>query len=110
MRNLCLGRTRFMPNTCRRLRKKEIDRGKQDGKEFSGVGSQNVAGVAGALRCQGAKDDRRDGARRTTRGAGDDAGASCENSGSESGGGVEAGAPRRYVREHAAKFRESDGG
>jgi hypothetical protein len=43
-----------------------------------------------------------------SRGAGDDAGASGENSGSESGSGVEVGTACGYVRKHAAELCESD--
>jgi hypothetical protein len=44
------------------------------------------------------------------RGAGDDAGTFGENPGSESGGGVEAGAARGYVREHVQSFVKAMGG
>src|SRR5580700_4099066 len=78
-------------------------------KELSGVAGEDVAGVAGACSRSGREISRGVADTFTARGAGDDAGASGENSGGEPGGGVEAGTARGYVREHAAEFCEGDG-
>lgn len=79
-------------------------------KELSGFAGKDVAGVSGACSRSGREISCGDADAFAARGARDDAGASGEDSGSESGGSVEAGTARRYVREHAPEFREGMGG
>src|SRR5260370_23303 len=84
-------------------------RGEEVARKFRELEAKMSPGVPGALPSSNRETSRGDADASTARGAGDDAGASGKNPGSESGGGVEAGAARGYVCEHAAEFCEGDG-